>query len=293
MLSPSKNEKLKLGFESKISGYIASHKMLRDNDSIQEIQSIIDDLPNLENDKWPFLPKDIFKLSRPITKEPNPVQISYRSSMIHFSMSVKEIEDDLEEWLNKFETFFKKIPMVYEVNVDVQCLYSGNYKNGALNYNWKAKRNKDGLVKWKYNGDPTKLEEINKPINFSHSYFTEELKKQVIDNIQWLGDQIGKKISITDRLSTVKGNYDRHFTRTSKSEFVIEDFGVRTSGAVANIEGSNNRIEFRIDCIRRIEKEGSKLEIELVLDLNTSRLINLEIESQVITRHDQRITPSS
>lgn len=251
--------------------------MLRDNKSIQEIQSVIDTLPKLENDKWPFLPKDIFKLSKPISQEANPVQISYRSSMIHFSMSVKQIEDELEEWLKKFESFFKRIPEAYEANVDVQCLYSGNYKNGALNYNWKSKRNVDGTKSWKFKGDPIKIEEINKPINFSHSYFTEELKKKVIKYMQWLGDRIGDRISIIDRLSTVKGNYDRHFTRTSKSEFIIEDFGVRTSGAIANIEGANNRIEFRTDCIRRIEKKENKLEIELVLDLNTSRLINIEI----------------
>lgn len=251
--------------------------MLRDKESIDEIQSVIDALPNLENDKWPFLPKDIFALSKPITKDGNPFQIAYRSAMIHFSMSVKQIEDELEEWLNKFENFFKRIPDVYEANVDIHCLYSGNYKNGSLNYNWKANRDKNGLVTWKYKGDPTKIEDISNPINFTHSFFTEELKKQVIENMQWLGDQIGKQISITDRLSTVKGNYDRHFTRTSKLEFIIEDFGVRTSGAIARIGGANNKFEFRTDCIRKIERVSNYLEIESVLDLNVSRLINFEI----------------
>lgn len=251
--------------------------MLRDKESIDEIQSVIDTLPNLEDDNWPFLPKDIFTLSKPITKDGNPVQISYRSAMIHFSMSVKQIEDEIEEWLSKFENFFKRIPNVYEANVDIQCLYSGNYKNGSLNYNWKANRDRDGLVIWKYKGDPTKIEDIIKPINFTHSYFIEELKTEVIENMEWLGNQRGKQISIADRLSTVKGNYDRHFTRTSKLEFIIEDFGIRTSGAIARIEGANNQFEFRTDCIRRIERELNSLEIESVLDLNASRLINLEI----------------
>lgn len=268
-----------MGFESKISGYIASHKTLLDDVSVEEIQSVIDSLPTLENDNWPFLPKDIFTLSKPISKDANPVQISYRSAMIHFSMSVKQIEDDLEKWLKKFEDFFKRIPNVYEANVDVHLSpYTENYKNGNLNFHWKASSNKTGEVTWKYKGDPTKIGDICKPIHFAHSSFTEELKSQVIENMQWLGDQIGKKITIIDKLSTVRGNYDRHFTRTSKLEFIINEFGVRTSGAIACIAGENNQFEFRIDCIRRIERAFNILEFESVLDLNVSRLITLEIE---------------
>lgn len=255
--------------------------MLRDNASIEEIQSVLDTLPNLENDSWPFLPKDIFSLSKPISKEANSVQISYRSAMIHFSMSVKQIENDLEKWLEKFEDFFKRIPNVYEANVDVHLSpYTGNYKNENLNYHWKARLDKEGIVTWKYRGDPTKLEEICKPVHFAHSYFTEGLKSQVIENMQWIGNQIGKKISIIDKLSTSVGNYDRHFTRTSKFEFIINDFGVRTSGAIACIEGKNNRFEFRTDCIRRIERNLNKLEIESVIDFNVSRLISFEIGKQ-------------
>lgn len=266
-----------MGFESKISGYIASRKMLRNKESIDEIQSVIDSLPNLENDKWPFLPKDIFTLSKPISNEGNPVQISYRSAMIHFSMSVKQIENELDEWLKKFENFFKRIPDVYEANADIQTIYSNNYKNGSLNYNWQANSGKDGFVAWKYKGDPTKIEEISKPINFTHSYFTEELKKQVIENMQWLGEQIGKRISITDKISTVKGNYDRHFTRTNRFKTTLKNFGIRTSGAIAMLEGENFEFEFKSDSIRRIKKGENKLEIEISFDLNTSRLINLEI----------------
>lgn len=267
-----------MGFESKISGYIASHRTIRDKESIQEIELIIDKLPNLENDTWPFLPKDIFTLSKPISQEANPVQISYRSAMIHFSMSVKQIEDELQEWLEKFEKFFKQIPEVYEANVDVHCIYSGNYKNGSLNYNWKAQRGENGIVNWEFNGDPVKLEEICKPVYFTHSYFAEELKNEVIANMQWLASQIGSTISITDRITSVKGNYDRHFTRTNRIKTKLKKFGIRTSGAMAMLEGDHVDFEFKSDSIRRIEKKDNNLEIELAIDLNTSRLINLEIE---------------
>jgi len=267
-----------LGFESKISGYIASHKMLRDDEDIKQIESVINTLPNRENDEWPFLPKDIFALSKPLSKESNPVPISYRSAMIHFSMSVKQIEDYLQKWLDKFENFFKQIPDVYEANVDIQCLYSSNYKNGSLNYNWKASRDKDGLVTWKYKGDPFKIEEICKPIHFAHSYFTEELKNEVVKNMQWLASQVGRTIIVIDRITTVKGNYDRHFTRTSRFKTQLKHFGIRTSGAIGMLEGDNVEFEFKSDSIRRIERKDNKIEMELVLDLNTSRLINLEIE---------------
>jgi len=50
--------------------------MLCDKESIDEIQSVIHTLPNLENDNWPFLPKDIFTLSKPITNL-NLEQIAY------------------------------------------------------------------------------------------------------------------------------------------------------------------------------------------------------------------------
>jgi hypothetical protein len=58
----------------------------------------------------------------------------------------------------------------------------------------------------------------------------------------------------------------------------LKNFGIRTSGAIAMLEGENLEFEFKSDSIRRIERRENKLEIELAFDLNTSRLINLEIE---------------
>ena len=80
----AKTKKIELGFESKISGHIASHKMLS---SVEEIQAVIDSLPNLENDRWPFLPKDIFSITKPITKEANPGFPDYLDTRIAKSQS--------------------------------------------------------------------------------------------------------------------------------------------------------------------------------------------------------------
>jgi hypothetical protein len=103
------------------------------------------------------------------------------------------------------------------------------------------------------------------------------LKNQIVENMQWLGDQKGKRVLIIDRLSTSKGNYNRHFTRKSSFEFMITYFGVRMSGAIGMIAGENIWFEFKTDIIKRIEKTGNKLELESFLDLKSSRLITFEI----------------
>ncbi len=252
--------------------------MLWNEDAIREIESVIDTLPKLEDDKWPFLPRDIFALSKPISDEANSVQISYSSAMIHFSMSVKQMDEDLHEWILKFENFFKRIPDVFEANVSVFLPpYTGCYKNEHLNYHWEAKRDKSGSINWMYNGDPTMLDEICKSVYFENSYFTEELRSEVVQNMQWLASQVGEIIMITDRISTIKGNYDRHFTRTNRIKTKLKNFGIRTSGAIAMLEGEDVEYEFKTDSIRRIERSGNTMEIEIAFDLNTSRLINLKI----------------
>ncbi len=106
---------------------------------------------------------------------------------------------------------------------------------------------------------------------------TEEFKDILVDSFQWLGDQVGQNVKIIDRLTTVKGNYDRHFTRTSQYKFIIEHFGVRFSGAVGMISGKEVHFEFKTDIIKRIERKKDRLEISSDLDVNTSRLIIFEI----------------
>ncbi|MFK7934850.1 MAG: hypothetical protein AB8G22_15180 [Saprospiraceae bacterium] len=106
---------------------------------------------------------------------------------------------------------------------------------------------------------------------------TNELKNQIIEHLHWLGEQIGNEVEIVDKLSSNKGNYNRHFTRTSQFTFVIEHFGVAFSGAMARISGKHIHFEFKTDLISRIERKEDLLEIELMLDINTSRLILFQI----------------
>ena len=141
-----------MGFESKISGYIASHRT--DKKGVEEIQSKINQLPNLEEDEWPFLPKDIFCITKPISNSANHIQICYRSTMIHFSMSVKQLDYELQEWIEKFSTFFKSVPGVYEVNLDISLApYTNN--NNTLKYYWELNRTSKNEYNWIFQGDPT------------------------------------------------------------------------------------------------------------------------------------------
>lgn len=107
---------------------------------------------------------------------------------------------------------------------------------------------------------------------------TEELKNSIVENLQWLGEQIGNNVNIVDRLTCNKGNYDRHFTSTSQFNFKIEHFGVAFSGAIGRINGDNVHFQFKTDMIFRIERKEKLLEIELDLDSNTSRLITFHVQ---------------
>ena len=102
-------------------------------------------------------------------------------------------------------------------------------------------------------------------------------KTKIINNLQWLGDQIGKDVKIVDRLTSNKGNYDRHFTCTSQYGFTIKDFSVAFSGAIGSISGDNVIFQFKTDRIQSIERKNNRLEIELDLDVNTSRLIHFQL----------------
>ncbi|MEL7120327.1 MAG: hypothetical protein AAFO07_12825, partial [Bacteroidota bacterium] len=239
-----------------------------------------------QNDKWPILPRDIFSINIPTTEEANTVTIAYRSIIVSFGMSVKQLEDDLSDWLEKMENFIKEMPNSYEAKVNVELIpYTANYRNGQLTYFWEKRSLGIDSELWTFNGDPTNLDEICEPINYENFHFTDVFREELISTIQWIGDQIGTEITLVDKLTTVRGNYDRHFARSSMFEFKLIRFGVRTSGAIAMLEGENINFEFKTDAIRKIMKQENYIELELKLDFDTTRMIRIEKkQSLVITK---------
>ena len=74
----------------------------------------------------------------------------------------------------------------------------------------------------------------------------EKLINKIVSTLQYLAEQSSKEILITDRISTNKENYDRHFTSTSQLKFKLKHFGVRTSGAIVMLDGENQGIAFML-----------------------------------------------
>ena len=265
-----------MGFESKVSGYIAVYSRV-DKDAIKLVKDHLSKLPKIEDDQWPFMPQDIFSVTEPINKDANSVPILYRSIMIHFAMSVKQLEDQLGQFLIKFENFFKEIPNSYEAKVNVTLTpYTGNYKNNQLTYSWNKQYSKNDSNNWIFNGDPIKLEEICNPINQENFQFTETFKAQIISSLQWIGSQIGKEIRLTDQLTTQKENSDINSTTSNSSVFILKHCGVRTNGTIASLEGDNFSFEFKTDSVRSIKKQNDQVEFELRLDTNITRRINIK-----------------
>jgi len=265
-----------MGFESIISGHIAVNPEHQSKEQIARLKSEIIKLPKLEDDTWPFLPRDIFHISTPVSADFYPVKISYRSIMITFAMSVKQVEDELAEWIEKFEGFLKAIPKAYEAKVIVKLepYTSLEINNGYLNYFWEKQTDMTGNRQWSFKGEPTNPEEICNSRHKTNKPISAELKAKVISCFQWL--------KIEDFLTTNKGNYDRHFTQYSRMNFILTHFGVRTSGAVARIAGDQQQFEFKSDYIISINQSSNTIEINLDIGEESSRRIVIEVENHQV-----------
>jgi hypothetical protein len=133
-----------MGFITTVSGYINVEGNV--GAAVQRIEA----LPTYSEDTWPFLPREAFGLQ--IAKEvmqKGDLVISYKGEcIIPFGMSVKQIDDDWEEWLQKFESLFK--PM--DATKAFVALLS---EKGSFFYTWDCDswRNPDP-DKWKFTGEP-------------------------------------------------------------------------------------------------------------------------------------------
>lgn len=145
-----------MGFESKVSGFIS---VLRDGSSfeeqVKEVTKSLESLPNLKDDKFPFLPREIFGISR-LSAGENNVSIAYRSIMVHFGLSMKQLDEDIGIWINKYEDFLKSIPNAWESIVNIQMTpLTGNYQMNHLRYHWlKKTKPKSEDYYWLFEGDP-------------------------------------------------------------------------------------------------------------------------------------------
>ena len=215
-----------MGFESIISGHIAVHTSPQSDAQVELLRTEILKLPKLNDDSWPFLPQDIFHISTPNSSEANPVQISYSSIMISFAMSVKQIDDDLRKWINKFEVFLKGIPRAYEAKVIVKLdpFTGGGFNDGYLNYFWQQITEKNGNSKWCFEGDPIELKDFLKIRRKESVPMTSEFQSKIITYFEWLSTQVGKSVTLDDYITHSKGNYNKDFAQHTNIRFNLNSF---------------------------------------------------------------------
>lgn len=82
----------------------------------------------------------------------------------------------------------------------------------------------------------------------------ENIKNQVINFLETFNINIGKRINFNEAICTNKENFDRHFTTYSSTEFELQHFAARISGARIMFMGETLNYEISIDRIIKFEK---------------------------------------
>lgn len=126
--------------------------MERDRKLLEKVHQNLQAISALpEEDTWPFLSRSMFSSSR------NSIQTTYKSQIIHFGASFKEIEWAWEEWLMKFEALLRKM---YWDEVHLH-LISEAWNASSFHYIWKDDDEKaiypdhaDPVDRWTFSGGP-------------------------------------------------------------------------------------------------------------------------------------------
>jgi hypothetical protein len=118
-----------MGHESIVYGYIEGSTYR--SDEFRKLQrlnrAVIASLP--VSDEWPFLTRQLFFVPGEDYQDG-----TYRSQVIHFGGSFKEIEYDWEKWLTKFERLLARLYWLRtRVHLDTEL-------GGTHSYNWVADR---------------------------------------------------------------------------------------------------------------------------------------------------------
>ncbi|MFK8055581.1 MAG: hypothetical protein AB8F78_05620 [Saprospiraceae bacterium] len=114
----------------------------------------------------------------------------------------------------------------------------------------------------------------------------ETLKSKIIEAMESLYSRIGQTLVISDWLSTSGRNYDRHQTRYGIQTITLDEFYIRTSGAIATMEGRNQQLEFRSDCIKFVTMSKNELLIEMDLQNNTWRRLKICNQTEKLKKLD-------
>lgn len=87
-----------------------------------------------EEDDWPFLTRGMFAVPD------DSRQGTYRTQVIHFGASLKEVEDDWAAWLSKFEALLRRLFWVSaKLHLEAE-------RGGSHTYQWVAEP--DQIDRW-------------------------------------------------------------------------------------------------------------------------------------------------
>lgn len=143
-----------MGRITTLHGYIQEHPRL-DKKLKKHNKSILNNLSFSKDDRWPPLTKEMFH----IVDGPKPTYISYFGRIITIGASVKGIESEWEEWLNKFENLLTRIHWI-EAKIMIETEWFGLLSYHWKNYNSSFDSNKAAftvLNDWEFVGDRRKV----------------------------------------------------------------------------------------------------------------------------------------
>ena len=140
-------------------------KLLKDNARAIERhnEEVLSALPAEDDDDWPPLSRSMFAYAPAQTP-----LITYRRRIIHFAASLKQLDEELRDWLDKFELLLKDLYWERAV-VHFEAAYMGDYR-----FEWRppgewVTRLTDGvlepIVTWQFQTsmDPSELEKLRSP----------------------------------------------------------------------------------------------------------------------------------
>jgi hypothetical protein len=142
-----------MGHISIIYGNIIGAPCYRDRALHRINKSVIESLP-IDDKKWPRIERSMFLVPDPDLSK------LYRDQVIVFGTSYKEVEQDWEEWLQKFESILMELYWISAtVHLETELI-------GTHTYEWVYDSNQpDNFVsenpkptsKWNFSGGPRKF----------------------------------------------------------------------------------------------------------------------------------------
>ena len=105
------------------------------------------------DDDWPRLTRNMFSITSTDYDRPG----FYKIQMIHFGASIKYLDEDWHEWLEKFESLLERLSWSEVFMLLTMDWPSDGFKEKRYEYKWEHKWENSGSSKirnWNFDGGP-------------------------------------------------------------------------------------------------------------------------------------------